>query len=125
MQREFRYDGSYDTVKRYIKNLKSEPKKVYMVLNTLPGEEAQIESGYIGSLKSNNRLKKAWIFITTLSYPRYMYVQIVFDQTVKIFIGCHENAFKYFGGIPKTVKIDNLKSGILQADFFYVRIINR
>lgn len=118
MQREFGYDGSYDTVKRYIKNLKTEPKKAYMVLNTLPGEESQVDFGYIGSLKLNNRSKKAWVFVMTLSHSRYMYVQIVFDQTVKTFIDCHKNAFKYFGGVPETVKIDNLKAGILEADFY-------
>lgn len=46
-----------------------------------------------------------------------MYCKIVFDQEVKNFIRCHEDAFRYFGGVPKTVKIDNLKAAILEATF--------
>lgn len=112
------YDGSYDTVKRYVAKIKKNPSKAYMVLHSLPGEEAQVDFGYIGTIKVNGKHKKSWIFIMTLSYSRYMYVQIVFDQTVRTFIECHRNALKYFGGVPETIKIDNLKAGIIQADFY-------
>lgn len=117
MQRDYNFSGSYDTVKRYVAKIKAAPPKAYMVLTSLPGEEAQVDFGYIGTIKVNNRHKKAWIFVMTLSYSRYMYVQIVFDQSVKTFIECHKNGFKYFGGVPETVKLDNLKAGILEADF--------
>lgn len=40
MQRDFGYTGSYDTVKKYISKIKKPTKTPYMVLNTLPGEEA-------------------------------------------------------------------------------------
>ena len=33
-------------------------------------------------------------------------------------IRCHINAFRYFGGVPHTVKIDNLKAAILEATFY-------
>ena len=62
-----------------------------MVLNTQPGEEAQVDFGYIGLLNINGKKKKAWIFVMTLSYSRYMYVQIVLDQKVQTFINCHKN----------------------------------
>ncbi|XAM50776.1 hypothetical protein TVTCOM_08810 [Terrisporobacter vanillatitrophus] len=80
LQRGFQYEGSYDTVKKYVKKLKILPKKVYMVLNTLAGEEAQVDFGYIGAIKVNNRNKKAWIFVMTLSYSRYMYVYTPTDK---------------------------------------------
>jgi len=31
---------------------------------------------------------------------------------------CHIKAFHFFGGVPKTIKIDNLKSAILKANFY-------
>jgi len=118
LQSEFKYEGSYDTVKRYVSKIKNEPSKVYMVLNTLPGEEAQVDFGYIGTLNVHGKRKKAWVFVMELSYSRYMYIEVVLDQCVKTFIECHKNAFKYFGGVPETVKIDNLKAAILEADFY-------
>lgn len=116
--RDYDYEGSYDTVKKYVHSIKESNSKVYMVLNTQPGEEAQVDFGYIGLLNVAGKRKKAWIFVMTLSYSRYMYVQIVFDQKVSTFIDCHKNAFKYFNGTPEIVKIDNLKAAILEADFY-------
>ncbi len=34
------------------------------------------------------------------------------------FIRCLENAFRHFGGVPQTVVIDNLKAGVIKADWF-------
>ncbi len=90
-----------------------------MVLTALPGEEAQVDFGYIGTLALQDvRRKKAWVFTMELSYSRHMYSQIVFNQRVQTFIDCHKRAFNYFGGVPENVKIDNLKAGILEADFY-------
>jgi transposase len=95
-----------------------------MVIETLPGEEAQVDFGYIGTLNIGSKRKKAWVFVMTLSYSRYMYAKIVFDQTVKTFIKCHVESFRYFGGVPETIKIDNLKAGVIEANF-YEPIIQR
>jgi hypothetical protein len=53
-----------------------------------------------------------------LSYSRLDYYEKVYDQKVETFILCHINAFEYFGGVPETVKIDNLKAAILEANFY-------
>ncbi len=118
LQRDVGFDGSYSTVRDYIRKINTSSQKAYMVIETLPGEESQVDFGYIGMLKVGGKRKKAWVFIMTLSYSRYMYVKIVFDQSVKTFIKCHVDSFKYFGGVPETVKIDNLKAGIIEANFF-------
>ena len=58
------------------------------------------------------------MFAMILSHSRYAYFEMVTDQTVETFIKCHINAFEYFGGVPAMVKIDNLKSGVLEASFY-------
>lgn len=40
------------------------------------------------------------------------------NQSIPTFINCHINAFEYFSGAPKIVKIDNLKSGVLHVNFY-------
>lgn len=117
LKKDFDFEGGYDCVRKFVSQFKKD-KKAYMVLHSLPGEEAQVDFGYIGTLNAGGKRKKAWIFLMTLSYSRYMYVEIVFDQKVQTFIECHRNSFKYFGGVPKIVKIDNLKAAILEADFY-------
>ena len=110
--------ASYSSLRDYIRKVFPERKKAYMVLHAAPGEEAQIDYGYIGTVLVGGRRKKAWIFVMTLSHSRYMYAEIAFTQTVQSFIQSHVNAFRHFGGVPRLAKIDNLKAGIIEADFY-------
>ncbi len=112
------FTGSYSTVRDYVSKLEKQSPKAYMVLTALPGEEAQVDFGYIGTLKVNGRPRKAWVFIMGLSYSRQMHVSITLDQSVQTFIQCHTAAFNFFGGVPETVKIDNLKAGVLDTNFY-------
>jgi len=89
-----------------------------MVITSLPGEEAQVDFGYIGYIMVNDKPKKSWILVMSLSYSMYMYPSFVFDQIVKTFIQCHTKAFRYFGGAPETVKIYNLKAAIVEVHFY-------
>ena len=108
----------YTTVKTYIANIKKRDE-IFVRIHTLPGEEAQVDFGYIGLTPDNNgKKRKTWVFNMRLSYSRLDYYQKVYDQRVETFIDCHEKAFAYFGGIPDTVRIDNLKAAILEANFY-------
>jgi transposase len=116
---------SYSCVKKYLKKLRK-TREIYVPLITPPGEEAQVDFGYVGYLYDEKKDKKvkSWIFCMTLSYSRYKYYELVQHQDVQTFLRCHINAFEYFGGAPKVVKIDNLKSGVLKANF-YEAVIQR
>ncbi len=118
MQKEFGIECGYTTLRDYVAKIRKSQPHAYMVLHSLPGEEAQVDFGYIGTLKVNGTPRKAWIFVMALSFSRYMYVSITLDQSVQTFIRCHTQAFRYFGGVPQTVKIDNLKAAIVEADFY-------
>ena len=108
----------YSSVKRYIAKLKIS-QEICVRFHSEPGEEAQVDFGYVGLMPSpQGGEKKAWVFNMRLSYSRLDYYEVVFDQKVETFIQCHENAFRFFGGIPRVVKIDNLKAGILEAHFY-------
>jgi transposase len=112
------YEGSYETVKNLVRDMKQNKQKVYMRIHTQPGEEAQVDFGYAGPIIIENKKKKCWVFCMELSYSRLEYFEIVYDQAVKTFLQCHINAFHFFGGVPKIIKIDNLKSAILEANFY-------
>lgn len=76
-----------------------------------------MDFGYIGTLKVSGTPRKAWVFVMSLGYSRYMYAEVTLDQSVDTFIRYHANALRYFGGAPETVKIDKLKAVIAEADF--------
>ncbi|AEA33368.1 IS21 family transposase [Hippea maritima] len=109
---------SYSSVKRYIRKLK--PGEPFIPLISPPGQEAQVDFGYAGYFYNSRRKKKVkyWIFSMVLSYSRYRYYELVDNQSIPTFINCHINAFEYFSGAPKAIKIDNLKSGVLHVNFY-------
>jgi hypothetical protein len=53
-------------------------------------------------------------FVMVLCYSRLLYVEFTVSQTMEHFLACHQNAFEFFGGIPKKIMIDNLKSAVLK-----------
>lgn len=109
---------SYTSVKDFVAHSKRH-QQIYLRIHTEPGEEAQVDFGYVGyTLDNLGKRRKTWVFNMRLSYSRLDFYQKVYDQKVETFILCHMNAFRYFGGIPKTIKIDNLKAAILQANFY-------
>jgi hypothetical protein len=62
--------------------------------------------------------RRPHLFRAVLSHSRKAYSEVVWRQTSESFLRCLENAFRYFGGVTATVVIDNLKAGVLQADWY-------
>jgi len=112
------YGGSYDSIKRFVRQLKKLTPKLYARIETQPGEEAQVDFGRGAPILQNGRIRRRWLFVMTLSHSRKSYQEVVWHQDVETFIRCHEHAFQFFGGVPKVVKIDNLKSAVLKAHLY-------
>jgi hypothetical protein len=53
-----------------------------------------------------------------LGCSRKGYSEAVWRQDTETFIRAIENAFRHFGGVAATVVIDNLKAGVLRADWY-------
>lgn len=107
---------AYTTVVKYVRGLKQ--REVYVPMLCGPGEEAQVDFGYFGRFKKDGKWRKVWVFSMILSHSRYAYFERVLDQSVETFIRCHIHAFEYFGGVPYSVKIDNLKAGVITPSFY-------
>ena len=59
LQKEFGVECGYTTLRDYVAKLRRNTPHAYMVLHSLPGEEAQVDFGYIGTLKVNGSPRKA------------------------------------------------------------------
>lgn len=117
LQQNCHYQGSYSAVRRFVARLRpTEPEAVVRVQHA-PGEEMQVDFGYVGQLYDpvSGRLRPAYIFVATLCYSRHQYAELVFDQKIPTWLGLHRRALESFGGIPQRVVPDNLKAAVLQA----------
>jgi transposase len=117
---------SETSLRTYVKlNLKKRPKTT-VHLTTTPGQQGQVDFSYVGLMKDpvTDKLRKSYAFVMTLSHSRYRFVRFVFRQDVVTWIDCHIRAFQFFNGVPKTVLLDNLRSGVNKPDI-YDPLINR
>ena len=85
-----------------------------------PGEEAQIDFGYLGTWQDplSGKSRRLWAFALILSFSRHMFVRVVTRLDQREWLMCHSLAFDFFGGAPKRIVPDNLKSGIIKADLY-------
>ena len=112
------FKGSYTSVQRYVRKLRSPEPNVFARIHTAPGEEAQVDFGQGAPTLKDGKYVRPWLFTMVLSYSRMIYTEVVWHQDVETFLKCHENAFSNFGGVPGVIRIDNLKSGVLAAHMF-------
>ncbi len=111
---EDEYQGSYSALRRYVVHLEQTTPTAFVRLETPPGEEAQVDFGSAGRMidPRTGELRKAWVFVMTLSCSRHQYAELVFDQRVETWLRCHRHAFEAFGGVPRRIVLDNLKAAI-------------
>ena len=117
--REDAFDGSYESVKRFVGRLRREQPRRFERIESQPGEEAQVDFGSGPRVpKAGSGWKKTWVFRIVLSYSRKAYSEAVYHQDTESFIRCLENAFRAFGGVPATLVIDNLSAAVKRADWY-------
>ncbi len=110
------YQGSYSAVLRLARKIDPKLAEAVVRIETEPGEEGQVDFGYVGHMRdAEGNPRKTWSFVMTLSWSRHAYVEFVRDQSIGTWLRCHQNAFEYFGGVPRHLVIDNLKAGVTRA----------
>jgi transposase len=117
--RKYSFSGSYSSVRRHLQSLEENNPQATTVLDFSPGEAAQVDFGTgprITDVFTREQIP-TWFFVMTLAWSRHQYAEIIKDQKVGTWLGCHRRAFEFFNGIPSRLIIDNPKCAITRACF--------
>lgn len=117
----------YCTMKRYLRSqFQWGAPPVTVRLEVEPGSQAQVDFGGVKTMvdPATGKPRRAWAFIMTLSYSRHRFVRFVFRQDGPTWIDCHIRAFEFYGAVPASIVLDNLKAGVIKPDI-YDPVINR
>ena len=112
------YSGGISTVQDFMKEARGQfarPREAYLRLEFAPGEVAQVDWGEFGDVFGDGI--KLHCFAMVLAYSRMIYVEFTRSERFEEFIRCHENAFRFFGGVPRECWYDNLTT-ISQRNLF-------
>jgi transposase len=116
---EHGFTGSYDSVKRFVRRLGRSRALPMRRMECAAGEEAQVDFGSGAPIiGADGKRRRTYVFRIVLSHSRKAYSEATFRQTTEDFIGCLENAFAHFGGLPKVLVIDNLRAAVKHPDWF-------
>jgi transposase len=113
------FSDSYESVKRFVRKLRAtRPEQIYR-LECQPGEEVQLDFGLGAPIDTGQgKSRRSWVLRMVLSYSRKAYSEAVSRQDTETFLRCLENGLRSFGGCPLLLNLDNMKSALLQADWF-------
>ena len=86
-----------------------------MHLNHKPGEIMQVDwAGDTATVVDTDTGEaiRAYVFVATLPFSGYSYVEAFFSMNQECWTAAHVNAFRYFGGVARIIQCDNLKTGV-------------
>ena len=111
--REEGYGGSQSGVQVYVSHLRGEKRKrqVYLPLSYEAGMDAQVDWGEAQVIMNGDKLK-VHLFVMRLSYSRKLFVCAYPSERQECFFAGHVAALDYFGGVPKRLSYDNLKTAV-------------
>lgn len=116
---KFKIKSTYVNLCKYIQARFPKKSEAFGVQIAEPGETAEIDFGYLGMTPGPlGMLVKTYGFVVVLLYSRLGFYAITYDQKLQTLISELENAFSYFGGIPKRLKVDNMKTAILKNQHY-------
>ena len=122
--REQGFEGGYSTVKAYVRTVRPTRQPAFLKLAFAPGECAQVDWGSWGSVPVGQTSRRLSFFVMVLCYSRLMYVEFTVSQTMEHFLACHQHAFAFFGGVPHSIMVDNLKSAVLKRTLGEAPVFN-
>lgn len=63
-------------------------------------------------------IRHAQIFVAVLGASNYLYAEATWSQQLSDWISSHVRALEFFGGVPKAIVVDNLKSGVTSPSYY-------
>lgn len=107
----------YTIVREYVNLVRPRPVKAFLSLHFAPGECLQVDWGSCGMITLGSTRRRLSFFAAVLCYSRMLYVEFTLGQSQEQFLSCHENAFRFFRGVPARVMVDNCKTAVLSHPF--------
>lgn len=107
------YTGKQRILWQYLATVRQKKRETFLRIETLPGAYAQVDWANCGTVQIGTAVRKISCFVMVLSYSRMMYLAFRLSQCREDFIQCHINAFTFFGGVPRKILYDNVKTVVL------------
>jgi transposase len=111
---------AYTTLRRFVRThgLTAAPRDTVRMADTAPGEVAQFDFGRLGLLldPATGKRQLVWAMNIVLVFSRHQFVWPLIHQTLDEVIAGLEATWRFWGGIPRRVILDNFPAAVAGAD---------
>ncbi|MFQ5641996.1 MAG: IS21 family transposase [bacterium] len=124
------YEGAYDSVQRYVKQWKLDHRQTpsatqaFIPLAFQPGEVCQFDWSH-ETVEINGVVQTVKVAHFRLAYSRKMFVVAYARETQEMVMDAHNQAFTFYGGVPKQLVYDNLTTVVDTVFIGKARKFNR
>jgi transposase len=108
---EMGYQGKITILRDFLQTIQLKEEKPIQRYETDPGEQMQMD--WVVLRRGATPLRA---FIAVLGHSRKSYTEFTRSEDELTLLRCHQNAFEYFGGIPKKVLYDNMKTVVIERN---------
>jgi transposase len=115
------FTGGYQSVKRFVRKLRGTVSpEARVIIETRLGEECQVDYGTGPMVRDpdSGKYRRTRLFVMTLGSSRKCVRLLAFRSSARVWAELNEKAFRRLGGSPRIVVLDNLREGVLSADFY-------
>jgi transposase len=110
------YSGGMTILREYAGKIRAkESAKAVIRFETEPGRQAQVDWKEAGTWLIEGVPRKVYAFVLLLGYSRRAFVRFTTDMKLPTLLACHLKSFEHFGGIPREILYDNMKTAWLCA----------
>jgi transposase len=115
------FSARYASVRRFVCRLRADaPPEARVVIETAPGEEAQVDYGEGPMVRDveTGKYRRTRLFVLTLGYSRKSVRLLAWKSSARTWAELHERAFRRLGGVVRVVVLDNLREGVITPDVY-------
>ena len=103
-------------------------RRATMHIDRKPGEQVEVDwAGDPAHIvdPDTGEVTDAWIFVGTLSYSQYAYVEAFVNEQQAAWTTAHVHMFQYFGGVPRILVPDNCLTAVNHSGGWYTQELNQ
>ncbi|MEA2101817.1 MAG: IS21 family transposase [Thermodesulfobacteriota bacterium] len=117
------FDGEISIVRGYLRKKRGQFKsrQAFIRFESPPGRQMQIDWGHFNTLTYGNTKRRLYALVVTEAYSRMLYVEFTHSQRQEALHQGLLSAFKFFGGTPQEVIVDNMLTAVIERQGSVIR----
>jgi transposase len=117
------FDGEITILRDYLIKKRGQAKyrQAFIRFESEPGKQMQIDWGHFDSLTYGDSKRKLYALAVIESYSRMLYVEFTHSQRQEALHQCLLNAFRFFGGTPGEIVVDNMVTAVIERQGALIR----